>query len=77
MSSSSDLDADLDRMVIYTTQLANENGRLRRINAQMPAALKYVLPILRDAVPTSVNFDWAEHGVAKVQDAIAEAERDA
>ena len=73
MSSNPDLDADLDQLVIDTTRLANENGRLRRINAQMLAALKYVIPILRDALPTSVNFDWA----AKVQDAIAEAERDA
>jgi hypothetical protein len=77
MSSNSDLDADLDQLVIDKTRLANENGRLRRINAQMLAALKYVFPILRDAVPTSVDFDWTKQGVAKVQDAIAEAERDA
>ena len=47
-----------------------------RINAQMLAALKFALPVLRDGLPGSVNFDWMKEAVAKAQDAIAEAERD-
>ena len=42
----------------------------------MLAALEYALPILRDGLPATVNFDWTKEAVAKVQDAIAEAERD-
>ena len=42
----------------------------------MLAALKFALPVLRDGLPGSVNFDWMKEGVAKAQDAIAEAERD-
>ena len=38
--------------------------------------LRYVLPLLQQGLPTTVNFDWTEEAVAKVQDALAEAERD-
>jgi hypothetical protein len=76
MSSHSDLDTDLARLTTDTRQLANENARLRKINAQMPAALQYALPVLRDGLPASVDFDWVKEAVAKVQDAMAEGERD-
>ena len=49
---------------------------MREINAEMLAALKYALPVLQDGLPESVNFDRIKEAVAKVQDAIAEAERD-
>ena len=42
----------------------------------MLAALKFALPVLRDSLPGSVNFDWMKEAIAKAQDAIAEAERD-
>jgi len=74
MSSRSDLDTDLAQLTSDTTQLTNENARLRRINAGMLAALKFALPVLQDGLPESVDFDWMKEAVAKVQDAIAEAE---
>jgi hypothetical protein len=77
MPTRSDIDADLKQLGSDTAQLMRDNERLRRVNAQMLAALTYVLPILRDAIPLSVSFDWTREGVARVQDAIAEAERDA
>jgi hypothetical protein len=49
---------------------------LRKINAQMLAALQYALPLLRDDLPASVDFDRVKEAVAKVQDAMAEGERD-
>jgi len=76
MSSRSDLDTDLAQLSTDATQLADENIRLRGINAEMLAALKYALPVLQDGLPESVDFDRMKEAVAKVQDAIAEAERD-
>lgn len=76
MTSRPDLEDDFARLKTDATQLADENARLRRINAQMLSALKYALPVLRDGLPESVNFDWMKEAVAKVQDAIAEADRD-
>jgi hypothetical protein len=58
------------------TQMAGENARLRSINAKMLAALRYLLPLLQQGLPATVDFDWTEEAVAKVQDALAEAERD-
>jgi hypothetical protein len=58
------------------TRLADENDRLRRINAQMLAALRYSLPVLQAGLPEAVNFDWIREATAKIQGAIAEAERD-
>jgi hypothetical protein len=72
----SDLDNDLAQLKTATSQLEDENARLRRVNAQMLAALTYALPVLRDGLPDSVNFDWTREAVAKVQAAIAEAGRD-
>jgi hypothetical protein len=38
--------------------MANENARLRKINAEMLAALQYTLPILQDGLPETVSsFD--------------------
>jgi len=55
--------------------MADENARLRKINAQMLAALRCALPILEEGLPETVNFDWTKEAIAKVQNAIAEAER--
>jgi hypothetical protein len=76
MSSRADLDNDFERLRADATQMADENARLRKINAQMIAALQYVLPLLRDGLPATVNFDWTEEAVAKIQNAMAEAESD-
>jgi hypothetical protein len=76
MSSRADLDNDLEKLTADATQMADENARLRKINAQMLAALHYVLPLLRDGLPATVNFDWTTDAIAKIQNAMAEAERD-
>jgi hypothetical protein len=65
-----------ENLAADATQMAEENARLRKINAQMLAALQYVLPLLQEGLPATVNFDWSKEAVAKVQDALAEAERD-
>jgi hypothetical protein len=49
---------------------------MRKINAQMLAALQYSLPVLEEGLPASVNFDLIQEAVAKVQGAIAQAQRD-
>ena len=59
MSSRADLDGGLDRLMANSTALADENERLRRINAEMLAALKSALPILEDASPPAVGFNSA------------------
>ena len=76
ISSRSDLDCDLAQLNTDATRLADENDRLRRINAQMLAALQYSLPVLQAGLPEAVDFDWIREATAKVQGAIAEAERD-
>ena len=76
MSSRSDFDSDLEKLTTDATQMANENARLRGTNAQMLAALQYALPVLRDGLPAAINSDWIRETVVKVQEAIAEAERD-
>jgi hypothetical protein len=75
MSSPSDLHSDFERLTADATQMADENARLRKINAQMLAALQYVLPILEEGLPETVDFDWTKEAIAKVQNAIAEAEQ--
>ena len=72
---SSDLHSDFERLKSDATQMADENARLRKINAQMLAALRYALPILEEGLPETVNFDWTKEAIANVQNAIAEAER--
>jgi len=76
MSSRSDLHSDFERLTVDATQMADENARLRKVNAQMLSALQYALPILQDALPETVDFDWTKEAIVKVQNAIAEAERD-
>jgi len=76
MSSRSDLHSDFERLTVDATQMADENARLRKVNAQMLAALQYALPILQDALPETVDFDWTKEAIVKVQNDIAEAERD-
>jgi len=76
MSSRADLDSDFEKLTADATQMADEVARLRRINSQMLAALRDALPVLRDGLPTTVDFDWTKEVIAKVQDAMAKAERD-
>ena len=76
MSSPSDLHRDFETLAADATQMADENARLRKINAQMLAALQYTLPILQQGLPGTVNFDWTREAIDKVQSAIGEAERD-
>jgi hypothetical protein len=76
MSSSPDLDGDLARLVADSTKLADENDRLRGINAEMLAALESALPILQDASPPAVDLYLTKEVIAKVQAAIAKAESD-
>jgi len=49
--------------------MAEENARLRTINAKMLAALRYVFTFLKEGLPATANFDWSQEAVAKVQDA--------
>jgi hypothetical protein len=74
MSSRSDLHRDFENLTADAAQIADENGRLRKINAQMLAALQYALPILQQGLPETVNYDWTKEAIDKVQNAIAEAE---
>jgi len=76
MPSRMDLKRDFEKLTADATQMADENARLRKINAQMLAALQYALPILQQGLPETVDFDWTKEAIVKVQDAIAEAERD-
>lgn len=76
MLTRSDLETDFEKLAADAAQLADMNARLRRINAQMLAALECALPVLRDGLSASVNFDRTREATRKVQNAIAEAERD-
>jgi hypothetical protein len=76
MSSASDLSSDFEKLKSDAAYVAEENARLRSINVKMLDALRYVLPLLQQGLPATVNFDWTEEAVAKVQDALAIAERD-
>jgi hypothetical protein len=77
MSLRTELDTDLAQLKTDVKRLGDENAKLRKINAQMIAALNSALPVLRDGLlPVSVNFDAINAAVAKVENAVAEAERD-
>jgi len=76
MSFRSDLSNDFEKLKRDTTQMAEENARLLSINGKMLGALRYLLPLLQQGLPATVDFDWTEEAVTKVQDALAEAERD-
>jgi hypothetical protein len=77
MMSRSDLDRGFSQLKADAMRTADENDRLRKINAQMLVALQCSLPVLQEGLPEAVNFDSIREAVAKVQGAIAEAERDA
>jgi hypothetical protein len=72
----SDDDTDLAEIKAGMSQVADENTRLRKINRRMLQALQCSLPILQAGLPVSGNFDAISEAVVKVQNAIAEAERD-
>ena len=76
MSSPSELSSDFEKIKSDATQMEKENARLRSVNAKMLAALRYALTFLQDGLPPTANFDWSKEAVAKIQDALAEAERD-
>jgi hypothetical protein len=75
-ASRSDLDREFAQLKADAMALADQNDRLRKINAQMLAALQFSLPLLEEGLPASVNFDLIQEAVAKVQGAIAQAQRD-
>jgi hypothetical protein len=70
------LESDFGKLATDARQMAEANARLRKINSQMISALEYVLPLLQQGLPATVDFDWTKEAVAKVQDALAEAVRD-
>jgi hypothetical protein len=70
------LENDFRKLTTDARQMAEQNARLRKVNSQMIYALEYVLPLLQQGLPATVDFDWTKEAVAKVQDALAEAERD-
>ena len=76
MSSRADLDNDLERLIADSRALADENDRLRSINAELLAALESALPVLQEGLPAVVNVDLAKEAVAKVQAALGKAESD-
>jgi hypothetical protein len=77
MSSRSDIHRDFEELAADAAHMEDENARLRKINAQMLAALQYALPILQEGLlPEIVNFDWTREAIVKVQSAIAAAESD-
>jgi hypothetical protein len=71
-----DLESDFRKLATNAKQMGEENARLRKINSQMISALEYVLPLLQQGLPATVDFDWTKEAIAKIQDALAEAERD-
>jgi hypothetical protein len=71
-----ELESDLRKLATDARLMAEENARLRKTSSQMISALEYVLPLLQQGLPATVDFDWTKEAVAKIQDALAEAERD-
>jgi hypothetical protein len=71
-----DPESDFRKLATDMGQMTEENARLRKINSQMISALEYVLPLLQQGLPATVDFDWTKEAIAKVQDALAEAEQD-
>ena len=76
MISRSDLHIDIEKLTADATQMADENDRPRKINAEMLDALQYSLPILQEGLPEAIDHKWVKEAIVKVQKAIAEAERD-
>jgi hypothetical protein len=56
MSSRSDLHSGFEKLTADATQMADENARLREVNAQMLAALQYALPILQEGLPDTAKL---------------------
>jgi hypothetical protein len=75
-SSRADPNREFAQLKADAMALVDQNDRLRKINAQMLTALRYSLPLLEEGLPASVDFDLIQEAVAKVQGAIAQAERD-
>lgn len=71
-----DLESDFRKLAADAKQMADENAKLRKINSQMISVLEYVLPLIQQGLPATVDFDRTKEAVAKIQDALAEAERD-
>jgi hypothetical protein len=63
-----DLESDFRKLATDARQMAEENARLRKINSQMISA--------STGSSGDCRFRLDEEAVAKVQDALAEAERD-
>ena len=76
MISRSELQSDLEKLTNDTTQMANENDRLRDIKVQMLAVLHDALPILEANLPATADPEWTEGVIATMQKAIADAESD-
>jgi hypothetical protein len=74
MISRSELKSDLEKLTNDTTQMSNENDRLREIKVQMLAALRDALPILEDCLPGTADPNSTEGVIAEIQKAIAVAE---
>jgi hypothetical protein len=71
------VDTALAGLTTQVTRLEDQNAALRDVNAQMLAALKCALPVLRDGLlPDTVDYDAISTAVSKVQDALANAEED-
>jgi hypothetical protein len=70
-----ELESDLRKLATDARLMAEETARLRKTSSQMISALEYVLPLLQQGLPATVDFDWTKEAVAKIQDALAEAER--
>jgi hypothetical protein len=71
-----DLESDFRKLTIDARQMAEENARLRKINSQMISALEYEIDRRGKPLLQQRQHDWTKEAVAKVQDALAEAERD-
>jgi hypothetical protein len=77
MTDRTDVDTDSERLMTDLRRLEEENTTLRKINAKMLDALNCALPALRDGLlPVTVNFDSIKDIIVKVQNAVAEGERD-
>jgi hypothetical protein len=60
-----DLESDFRKLTTDARQMAEENARLRKINSQMISALEYVLPLLQQGLPATVDFDWTKEALRR------------
>ena len=56
-----DLESDLRKLTTDARQMAEENARLRKINSQKISVLKYVLPLLQQVFPATVDLAKGLH----------------